>query len=235
MAGEFDIYRVDLQALACERTLDVFRRSPVIRQIQTVQINQAQELHNAIIDCLPARTLDEAQQANLDVIGRIVGAYPRPLEDAGSITYFGPDNALAAPDFAPAWVTNAPLNGLVPVGDPEYRRFIRAKIAKNSTRYGSAPELQYWAQFAYGATISVRNLGLSDLAVVFAADTPPGTVAAILAVRSDDTADNIYNTPLPTNSRIVQALFKPAGAFAPDLKSGAPDVARAGVGYDLNP
>lgn len=235
MAGEFDIYRVDLQALACDRTLDVFRRSPVIRQIQTVQINQAQELHNAIIDCLPARTLDEAQQANLDVIGRIVGAYPRPLADSGAITYFGPDSALGAPDWAPVWVTNAPLNGLVPIGDIEYRRFIRAKIAKNSTKYGSAPELQYWAQFAYGATISVRNVGLSDLAVVFAEGTPPGTVAAILAVRSDDTADNIYNIPLPTTARIVQAIFKPVGAFAPDLQSGAPDVARAGVGYGLNP
>lgn len=234
MASEFDIYRQDLQALACDRTLDVFRRAPVLRQLQTVQIGQVQELHDAIIDCLPARTLDSAQLYNLDVIGRIVGVWPRPLEDAGAIQYFGPDSALASPDWAPVWVTGGPLNGLVPVGDIEYRRAIRAKIAKNSTKYGSAPELQYWAMFAYGATISVRNVGLSDVAVIFAADTPPRSVAAILGQVSDETADYQYNIPLPTTARIVQAIFKPTGAFAPDIQSGAPDVGRIGVGYGLN-
>lgn len=235
MSGEFDIYRVDLQALACERTLDVFRRSPVIRQIQTVQINQVQELHDAIIDCLPARTLDEAQQANLDVLGRIVGAFPRPLQDAALLVYFKPDDPANGPDSAPVYVTNAPLSGQVPVGDVEYRRFIRAKIAKNATKYGSAPEVQHWAKFAYDATISVKNIGLSDLQIVFAADTPPNIVAQILRVISDDTADFQYNIPLPTTSRIAQVFFKPVGAFAPDNPLGATDSAPVGVGYVVNP
>lgn len=235
MAGEFDHYRVDLQALACERTLDVFRRSPVMRQIQTVQIAQAQELHNAIIDCLPARTLDDAQGDNLDVIGRIVGAFPRPLEDTGEILYFSPDDSLATPDWGPVFVTNAPTAGQVQVGDVSYRKYIRAKIAKNSTKYGSAPELKYWAKFAYDATISVRNVGLSDVAIIFAANTPPASVLAILGERSDDTADHQFNIPLPTTARIVQAIFKPSGAFTPDIASGAPDVAPVGVGYVLNP
>lgn len=229
MASEFDIYRQDLQALACSTTLEVFRRSPVIRGIQTSQINQAQELHTAIIDSMPARTLDNAVQGNLDVLGRIVGLFPRPLIDASAIVYFGPDDMLTAPDWAPVYVTGAPLAGQVQIGDPAYRTAIRAKIAKNHTKYGSAPELQYFAKIAYNATISVKNIGLSDLEIVFPVVTPPLDIAAMIGEMSDDTADHQFNLPLPTTSRIARVSFRYPDAFAPDLDNGAPDVALIGV------
>lgn len=234
MASEFDIYRQDLQALACSTTLEVFRRSPVIRGIQTSQINQTQELHTSIIDSMPARTLDNAVQGNLDVLGRIVGLFPRPLIDASEIVYFGPDNMLTAPDWTPVYVTNAPLAGRVQIGDPAYRIAIRAKIAKNHTKYGSAPELQYFAQLAYGVTISVKNIGLSDLEIVFPANTAPLDVLAITGEISDDTADHQFNLPLPTTSRIARVSFRLPDAFAPDLDNGAPDVALVGVSRVFN-
>ena len=167
MAGEFEIYRQDLQALACDRTLEIFKRDVVLRGIQTSIINQSQELHDAVVDSLQARTLNDAEQRNLDVIGRIVGLFPRPLVDAGAITYFAPDIQLAAPDWAPVYVDGAPLAGQVQIGDTEYRIAIRAKIAKNHTKYGSAPEIQYFARLAYGVTLSVMNIGLGDLEVIF--------------------------------------------------------------------
>lgn len=235
MASEFDIYRQDLQALACERTLEVFRRSTVIRGIQTAQVQEAQELHGAIIDSLPARTLDLATGYQLDSIGRIVGLWPRPLIDAGAITYFGPDDPLAAPDWSIIYTSGAPLAGQVQIGDPAYRIAIRAKIAKNHTKYGSAPEIQYFAQLAYGVTLSVKNIGLGDLEIVFDAATPPDIVAAATADFSDDTADHQFNLPLPTTSRIKKVSFRYPDAFAPDLDNGAPDVALVGVGYVLNP
>lgn len=234
MADEFDIYRQDLQALACERTLEVFRRSTVIRGIQTAQVREAQELHDALIDSLPARTLDLAVGANLDVLGRIVGLFPRPLQDAGAITYFSTDLPLAAPDWAPVYVIGAPLAGQVQIGDPDYRIAIRAKIAKNHTKYGSAPEIQYFANLAYGVTLSVKNIGLGDLEVVFSASTPPDIIAAAISSFSDDTADYQFNLPLPTTSRIKRVSFRYPDAFAPDLNNGAPDVALVGVGYVLN-
>lgn len=235
MASEFDIYRQDLQALACSTTLEVFRRSTVIRGIQTSQINQTQELHTAIIDSMPARTLDYAVQANLDVLGRIVGLFPRPLIDASALVYFGPDDMLTAPDWTPVYVTGAPLAGQVQIGDPAYRIAIRAKIAKNHTKYGSAPEIQYFAKLAYGATLSVKNIGLSDLELVFPASTPPLDVAAMIGEMSDETADHQFNLPLPTTSRIARVSFRFPDAFAPDLDSGAPDVALVGVSRVLYP
>ena len=234
MASEFDIYRQDLQALACERTLEVFRRSAVTRGIQTAQVQEAQQLHDALIDSLPARTLDLAVGANLDVLGRIVGMFPRPLQDAGAITYFSPDLPLAAPDWSPVYVIGAPLAGQVQIGDPDYRVAIRAKIAKNHTKYGSAPEIQYFANLAYGVTLSVKNIGLGDLEIIFSASTPPDVIAAATADFSDDTADHQFNLPLPTTSRIKRVSFRYPDAFAPDLNNGAPDVALVGVGYVLN-
>lgn len=234
MASEFDIYRQDLQALACDSTLEVFRRDVVLRGIQTSQINQTQELHTAIIDAMPARTLAQAARSNLDVIGRIIGLFPRPLIDASAIVYFGPDDMLTAPDWTPVYVTGAPLSGQVQIGDPAYRTAIRAKIAKNHTKYGSAPELQYFAKLAYGATISVKNIGLSELEIVFPSSTPPLDVLAMIGEMSDDTADHQFNLPLPTTSRIARVSFRFPDAFAPDLDSGAPDIALVGVSRVFN-
>lgn len=234
MASEFDIYRQDLQALDCTRTLEIVNRGPVLRGIQTAQVQQAQELHDAIIDSLSARTIDNARGSNLDNIGRIIGLFPRPLIDAGAITYFGPDDFLTAPDWTPVYVTGAPLAGQVPIGDPAYRIAIRAKIAKNHTKYGSAPEIQYFAKLAYNATVSVRNIGLSDLELVFPASTPPLDVAAMIGERSDDTSDHQFNLPLPTTSRIARVSFRYPDAFAPDLDNGAPDVALVGVSRVFN-
>lgn len=235
MAGEFEIYRQDLQALACDRTLEIFKRDVVLRGIQTSIINQSQELHDAVVDSLQARTLNDAEQRNLDVIGRIVGLFPRPLVDAGAITYFAPDIQLAAPDWAPVYVDGAPLAGQVQIGDTEYRIAIRAKIAKNHTKYGSAPEIQYFARLAYGVTLSVKNIGLGDLEVIFSSSTPPSIVSAAIADFSDETSDHQFNLPLPTTSRIRRVSFRYPDAFAPDLENGAPDVALLGVGYGINP
>lgn len=234
MASEFDIYRRDLQALACTRTLDILNRGPVLRGIQTAQVQQAQELYDAIIDSLGARTLSDAVGTNLDNIGKIIGLWPRPLIDASAITYFGPDDQLTAPDQTPVYVTNAPLAGQVPIGDPAYRTAIRAKIAKNHTKYGSAPEIQYFAKLAYGVTLSVKNIGLGDLEIVFSASTPPPIIAAAVADFSDDTADHQFNLPIPTTSRIRRVSFRYPDAFAPDLDNGAPDLALVGVGYGIN-
>lgn len=233
--SDFDEYRRDWQSIACQRTLDVYRRSPVLRSVQTAIINQVQELFDAAIDSLGARTLDGAQGRNLEVIGRLVGAWPRPLQNAEDLVYFGPDNGYTAPDYAPVYTTGAPLYGQVPINDVDYRKFIRAQIAKSYVKYGSAPELQYWAKFAYGVTLSIKNIGLSELRVVFSAGTPAHLVSEVLAVRDDETADGIFNLPIPTTARIAEVAFKPHGAFAPDLKTGAPDLARAGVSYVFNP
>lgn len=233
IASDFDSYRRDLSALANEDLLDVFRRSPVLVALLQVIIDQAQELDDALVGSLWARTIDGATGAQLDVLGRIVGVYPRPTQDAGAVVYFAPDLPLAAVDWAPVYVTGAPLAGQVPLNDVDYRTALRVKIAKNHVKYGSAPELQYFARIAWGATISVRNLGLSELEVTIAPNTAPRVVTGILSERTDETADHQYALPIPTTCRIVRAVFREQNAFAPDVLQGAPDVAPIGVSYHV--
>ncbi len=232
--ADFSIYRHDFQQLACDDTLDIFRRSEILRQIQSIQMDEAQELNDALIDSLDARTLDNAAGANLDVIGRIVGLFPRPLIDAGGILYFAPDLPLNAPDLADVFVENAPVAGLVPIGDEDYRIAIRAKIIKNHTKYGSAPELLYYARFAYGFNISIRNIGNSELRVTFPSIVPTEIVQKALSEINDETADHQFEMPIPTTGRFAEVFFRPTNAFAPDVLLGAVDVAPIGVGYGNN-
>lgn len=229
--ADFDEYRLDAQKLVCDDTLDVFRRNVVMRGIQTAQAEQSQELIDATVDEWEARTLDNALNYNLDVIGRIVGLWPRPLVDATEIVYFTPDVQTAGADFSTAYVTGAPLAGQIPIGDPEYRTRIRARIAKNHVKYGSAPEIMYFAQLAFGVPVSVKNIGLSDLEVVLPSSIPPTLAAQIIREVSDLTADHKFDMPLPTLSRIVRVSYRYPDAFAPDLDNGAPDIAYIGVSY----
>lgn len=228
--SEFDVYRRDLQQKGCERTLETFSRSPVVRGTQTAIIEQAQELHDAAIDCLESRTLDNAVGESLNVIGRIVGLYPRPFIDAGAIRYFGPDDDFTSPDNAPVYVTNAPTAGQVPVGDVEYRRRIRAKIAKNHTKYGSAPEIAAFTQALYGFPISVKPAGGGDVELIVSPSFPPAAIINELTNETDTTqSDSVYLLPLPSTARIVKVTYRDLEYFAPDESFGAPDVATVGV------
>lgn len=229
--SDFDSLRQDMRRLAYDDTLDVFRSSEILFSIQRAQVDQAQELYDALIDSLWLRSIEGSVGAQLDTLGRIVGVYPRPLQDAGLIDYFAPDVSLAAPDWAPVFVTGAPIAGQVPVGDPSYRTAIRVKIAKNHVKYGSAPELQYFARIAWGVTISVRNVGLSDLQIAVSPGVSPQIVAGMIAERTDETADHQYTLPVPTTTRILRVMVSDLVAFAPDLDVGAPDLAPVGIAY----
>lgn len=235
MANEFDDFEFDVQKRICEDTLETLAQGPVLRGIQTAQGEQVQQLYNAEFDEAEARLLDNAVGYQLDTIGRIVGLFPRPLQDSGALTYFSPDVDDAGPDWGEVWVTNAPTAGQVPLNDPDYRRAIRAQIIKNHTKFGSAPENQYYGQFAFGVPISVKNVGLSDLEVIVPANAPPSLLRTLTGEVSDDTADHKYNLPVPTTSRIVRVSFRYPNAFAPDIDDGAPDIALMGVSYGINP
>lgn len=229
--SDFDSLRQSMRQLAYDDTLDVYRSSEILFSIQRAQVDQAQELYDALLDSLWLRTIAGASGQQLDTLGRIVGVFPRPPQDAALLDYFAPDIQVAAPDWAPLYVVGAPLAGQVPLGDPAYRTAIRVKIAKNHVKYGSAPELQYFAQIAWGVTISVRNVGLSEVQLAVSPAVAPQIVAGMIAERTDETADHQYTLPVPTTARILRVMISDLAAFAPDLDVGAPDVAPVGVAY----
>lgn len=216
-------------------TLDVVIASPVLRAVQAPLFAQIQQLVDVARQVRTLRTLDDATEHALEVIGRIVGAYPRPTVDAGSIVYFTPDEGEGAADVADAFVTNAPTAGAVPADDIRYRAAIRSKILKNHTRHGSAPELMWYGKFAYGIPVSVRNEGLGDVSFTVPTGTSAEKLAALLRDVTNNQADHQFEMPLPTTARVVAVNFRYPLAFAPDVESGAADIAFVGVGYGLNP
>jgi hypothetical protein len=229
--SDFDSLAVDLTRQAYDDTLDVYRQSPTLFEIQRVQIDQAQELHDAMRGTLWARTLDGAIGAQLDVIGRIVGLYPRPTQDAAAIIYFGTDSDEAGTDSAPTYVTGAPLAGQIPLGDVDYRSAIRVKIAKNHIRYGSPAELAYFARQAWGITLSARNVGLSNVEVTVPTGTAGKIITAIMQDVTDATADHQYGLPVPTTSFISRVMLRQTEAFTTDNPTGAIDTAPIGVAF----
>lgn len=205
--ADFAQYSRDLYRLAYDDTLDVFRESTVITGVLRALVREAQGLHDAVTASLWARTIDGAQGYQLDVLGRIVGLWPRPTQDGALLDYFTPDNDNLGPDWAGAYVQGAPLAGQVPIGDVPFRAAIRARVARNHVKYGSAPELQYFAQLAFGVTISVRNIGDGDVELLVPASTPPSIVAQLQATRTDETADTQYALPLPATARITTVTY----------------------------
>ena len=230
-----DPYRRDLGKLACDDVLEVFRRSPVMLGVLSAIVQHVQEAYDAALDCLDARTIDGAQEANLDVIGRIVGLWPRPLEDAGEVVYFKPDSLTNRVDSGRAYIAGAATTGNVPISDVRYRPAIRAKIAKNHTRYGSAPELMSYGILAFGLPVTVRNIGLSELEVILPVGAPPGLVRAVSVETTSETVDKAYDIPVPSTARVVRVSFKRPAAFAPDRISGRPDSSFASISYVVNP
>lgn len=216
-------------------TLDVVSASPVLRAVQAAIFARCAELMAAALAVISGRTLDTAQGVNLDTIGRIVGLWPRPGIDSAGIIYFSPDAPGHGADVAGAFVTGAPTSGTVPVDDVRYRTLLRAQIAKNHTRHGSAPEILNYGLSAFGVPISAHNDGLCEISITLPSSVTAEQVAAITWGATDNTCDNRYALPLPTSARLYRVRFRPPSPFTPDVAGRGADVAPVGVSHVLNP
>lgn len=143
----------DYLEIARSRTTEQFKYNPVDgtgakvfdKYLQLLLSSQI-ELQEVFKDILQLRDLDNAEGAQLDVIGRIVGQ-DRVLINADLYTFFGFQGALKAGSFGEVGNNlvgsrfldyGSPIGGNITLDDETYRLFIRAKIYKNTT--SSTPE-----------------------------------------------------------------------------------------------
>lgn len=196
----YDVWKINTPDVICARLIPRLHDSPVLRQVLAVPAGRADELLRALWSVLPIRSLKEARGVWLETIGRIVGLYPRPTLDAGNIVYFTPDNDLGTPDYAPVYVTGAPLADQVPAEDGNYLTQIEAQIFRNHIRHGSVPELKQWILLAYGIECSVRRLGLSEVRIIVPDSTPEWLVDKLASYTTTDEAEVIYHVPLPADA-----------------------------------
>jgi len=138
--------KINHKELAISRLVTQFTESTnLINYIKTLLI-EADTLEQVICDLLEKRWIDTAEGVNLDIIGAIVGQ-TREFIDAELFDYFGFFNHPNAKSFGS--LSDSSVGGrFIAIGevtegirilnDEEYRLFIRARIAKNST--SSTPE-----------------------------------------------------------------------------------------------
>lgn len=129
----------DLQVIANSRLLEQFKNSTNLRALIELMIAQFTEVQVAIFDLMVAFDLEDAEGAQLDIIGRHVGL-PRPSIDSGLFDYFGYQGApgakgygsISAPEVGGVYLSKfGATSGLVAMTDTEYRAHIRAKIVRN--------------------------------------------------------------------------------------------------------
>lgn len=156
------------------RVTEAFKGADVFDRYLQLLLNQQQELQQVFKDLLQKRSIDEAEGAQLDIIGDIVGQ-PRELISVDLFNYFGFQGALKADSFGDLGIPTVgsrfynlgdPLGGNVLLDDETYRLFIKAKILKNNT--SSTPEeFIAFINSLFGTTATYITEGIAEFTVFF--------------------------------------------------------------------
>lgn len=140
------IDKIDHKELAVSRLATQFRESTnLIAYIKALLI-ETDTLEQVFCDLLEKRWIDTAEGVQLDILGAIVGQ-SREFVDAEIFDYFGFADNPQAQSFGTLIDTGIggrfriigeAITGIRQLTDDEYRKFIRARITRNSTK--STPE-----------------------------------------------------------------------------------------------
>jgi hypothetical protein len=146
------------------------------------------------------RTVYEAEDENLNVLGRIVGAQRgRPLLDAS--LWFRTDDEDRTVDKATAWVPGVQDVIIPERTDIEYRYFIIAKAIRNHTQYGSVPEVTRLIKMLTGLSVSFIKTGPDEVAVV-AIGANKNQVYILRQSESNNQYDDFWVPPYPAGLNI---------------------------------
>lgn len=137
----FDSLRIDLKKLSESRLLSQYVDGRILKLLMGVFTSEIQELLDAIIDLMEYRTIQKAQGAQLDAIGRIVGQ-ERLAYNYDQDYWFSPDEDDVQPDNGHWWSNPAEQALIQIMDDSTYRRWIWLKILENHNKFSSKPELE---------------------------------------------------------------------------------------------
>lgn len=221
--------KIDHKELAISRLATQYRESTnLISYIQTLLL-EANTLEQVFCDLLEKRWIDTAEGINLDILGSIVGQ-SRVFIDAEIFEYFGFADNPVAQSFGSVddvsvggrFITiGEPTTGLRELSDDEYRTFIRARIARNST--SSTPEdIISQIRFIFDSplvlfvdgntqyTISIgRKLSLNEKAILTNTDIIPKTAGVNGVYVTEFDSNNFFGFQGVPNSGGFGSLVNP--------------------------
>jgi len=131
------------------RLITQYRESQNLKDYISVFLGECNAVESMLCQMHENRWVDTAEGVQLDIIGEIVGQ-KRTVPKLIASEFFGFDGAIGAAGFSTVaepeaggiFLTEDDIEYLPKVlSDTEMRTFIRAKIAKNHTSYGSIEEI----------------------------------------------------------------------------------------------
>ena len=193
---DFSPYRKDLIEQALGRMLSQHYDKCVLRQFVAAIMDEVQELYDAVLDMQEQRTLYEAEEENLNALGRIVGESRNPYQYDES-RYMFADRINQRPDSSFVWCLNAPFSAFIPVEDEQYRVNILARIFKNHTLVASIPEMERLTYLLTDSLVSYEKTGPMQVTVVVPATISATAYNILTLARTDQRADDAFMLPYP--------------------------------------
>lgn len=167
--------QTDLVGVGLDRLALQYERAANMQAFLTAILEEVTECQVALFEVLNGFDLDDAKDEALDILGRWTGL-PRPLIDAGVFTYFGffgdpgvlgfgnLEDPAAGGRFASLFT---PTEGIVPMGDNDYRLNIKAKIIRNTTECRPDDILDIVALVFGDTAATVATTGEAEFTLTF--------------------------------------------------------------------
>lgn len=189
-----------------------YQNSETLRALLQVFTDELQETEFVMQDLLNKRLLDDAVGDQLDIIGNIVGQQRfKILTDTegyfgfvdlywlGYIGFHDIDGGLWMPTSGPQYTD---------LTDDQYRRFIRAKIFKNQSKF-SLPEMELLAQYVMDdpGAFAMEPFPLVTN-ICFTKELADWEIALLATVFTSDTNKRLIPPPMGTN---VMFCYYPTG------------------------
>lgn len=206
---------------ARERVTEQFKDAPVFDKYLQLLIGDSLELQTVLKDLMEKRSIDTAVGRQLDIIGDIVGQ-PRELIDADLLEFFGFEGHWNAGPFgtitdtevgAVFWDGNSKMTGNIVLNDDIYRIFIRAKIAKNTTR-ATPEEIMRFVNFIFGTHSStIEDEGRAAYRLMIGRALTRQEIGLLRHVNRSMTHEGRL-LPKPTGVRVNYGSFNADAVFA---------------------
>jgi hypothetical protein len=165
------IAQIDHEERAESRLATQYRESANLIGYLKALLSEANALEQEIFDVVNTRTIDNAEGAVLDIIGDLVGQ-DRDIIDASDLIYFGFSGdpqadsfgTLADPSVGSRFASfNEVTGGTRELEDPEYRLFIRSRIARNMSK-GTIQEIIDQIRSLIGAVeVTLTEMGNANI------------------------------------------------------------------------
>lgn len=180
---DFSGYRKDLTAEAKGHLLSQFHDAPVINQVLAAYVKQYQELHDAMVDLMEARTLYGARGVFQDGLGRIVGRNRSLYSSTG-----------------PTATAN----------DDQYQELLLNKVFKNMSKFGSVPELKKYIFDAFGVACQIVRTGPMNVIVYVPVGTSDFVIDRLSHATTLPTWDDGFEVPYPATLDVTVEVMDPS-------------------------